>query len=122
MRVKMSINASTLQWTGNVTQIESRFQEVNFGISGKCNSERFDLPQAKLVSCLFLLSQQFNFGEAELERATVKLALLDILKKNEPADIQHGGSGEDLRLHPGTPAHLHTWLPLTFKEVRQIDP
>ncbi|XP_062704441.1 uncharacterized protein LOC134286784 [Aedes albopictus] len=61
--VKGPVKALTLQWTGNVKRNESRSQEVKLAISGKCGSEKFDLRQARTVSCLFLPSQQLNYGE-----------------------------------------------------------
>lgn len=61
--VKGHVKPLTLQWTGNVKRSESQSQEVNFAISGKGNSTRFDLRHARTVNCLVLPSQRLNYNE-----------------------------------------------------------
>ncbi|XP_062711342.1 uncharacterized protein LOC134289484 [Aedes albopictus] len=108
--VKGPVKALTLQWTGNVKRNESRSQEVNLGISGKCGSEKFDLRQARTVSCLFLPSQQLNYGELSqrflhlrglpmesYENVQPKLLIgLDNLRLGAPLKLREGGPNDPI--------------------------
>ncbi|XP_062713808.1 uncharacterized protein LOC134290646 [Aedes albopictus] len=108
--VKGPVKALTLQWTGNVKRNESRSQEVNLGISGKCGSEKFDLRQARTVSCLFLPSQQLNYEELSqrfphlrglpmesYENVQPRLLIgLDNLRLGAPLKLREGGPNDPI--------------------------
>ncbi|XP_062558149.1 uncharacterized protein LOC134223027 [Armigeres subalbatus] len=57
------IRPLTLQWTGNVKRNERHSQEVCMQIAGKNSNKRFELRQARTVSCLVLPTQQLNYRE-----------------------------------------------------------
>lgn len=95
----------TLQWTGNVTRKEPRSQQINLEIAGKNNSARYDLHQARTVSCLVLPAQRLNYRDMSQRFPYLKglplddhdlvqpklLIGLDNLRLGVPLKLREGG-------------------------------